>query len=209
MIEVLEENEPGLSFPPRDLRRNLGDGFPWHHPERPHPELSDPAAWWTAIEALLAKAFLSAGVDAKRAAELSHLAHLRYSDPSGYVLFDDVRPVLTQLAEQSWRHIILSNHVPELEAIVAGLGLDGLFSHIITSALIGYEKPHPAAYDVALEAADGADVIWMVGDNPDADARGAEAIGVDAILVRTEDDSVERRAPDLYGAMEIILGSAP
>ncbi len=35
-----------------------------------------------------------------------------------------------------------------------------------------------------LEAVADADAAWMVGDNPEADVRGAEAVGLPAILVR-------------------------
>lgn len=33
----------------------------------------------------------------------------------------------------------------------------------------------------------------MIGDNPEADVRGAEAAGIPAILVRSDDDGVARR----------------
>ncbi len=36
-----------------------------------------------------------------------------------------------------------------------------------------------------LEAVVGADAAWMVGDNPEADVRGAEAVGLPAILIRS------------------------
>ncbi|MFN2389985.1 MAG: HAD hydrolase-like protein [Actinomycetota bacterium] len=48
--------------------------------------------------------------------------------------------------------------------------------------------------------------MWMVGDNVTADVRGAEAVGIPAILVRTEDGSVARRAQDLYGIRALLVG---
>ena len=43
----------------------------------------------------------------------------------------------------------LMNHVPELESIVSGVGLGGLIETVFTSALTGYEKPHPEAFAIA------------------------------------------------------------
>jgi putative hydrolase of the HAD superfamily len=41
-------------------------------------------------------------------------------DARAYSLFEDVVPVLTALREERWRHVIVSNHVPELADIVGG-----------------------------------------------------------------------------------------
>jgi ribonucleotide monophosphatase NagD (HAD superfamily) len=46
----------------------------------------------------------------------------------------------------------------------------------------------------------------MVGDNPEADVLGAERIGLRGILVRGRSPDVERVAPDLAGAVRLILG---
>ena len=47
-------------------------------------------------------------------------------------------------------------------------------------------------------------VTWMVGDNPIADVRGAEAVGIPAVLVRTESADAARRAADLEGVEALI-----
>ncbi len=44
----------------------------------------------------------------------------------------------------------------------------------------------------------------MVGDNPDADVLGAEAVGIPAILVRREDDRVARQVSDLFSVIKLI-----
>lgn len=87
------------------------------------------------------------------------------------------------------------------------LGLGELVESVVCSALIGYEKPHPRAFEIALERCD-ASPVWMVGDNADADVRGAEAVGVPAIQVRRAPaEGVRLHAPDLPGAAEIIRRS--
>jgi putative hydrolase of the HAD superfamily len=188
LVETLDRHEPGHGVSADAFRPHLRDRFPWHEPERPHPELSTPEAWWARIEQLLAVAFAAVGFSPPRAAELASLAHDQYVDPDAYVVFDDTRPALEGLAEAGWRHVLLSNHVPELPDIVSGVGLGDLFEAVHTSAATGYEKPHPEAFAIALRAAGDPRRVFMVGDNPVADVRGAEAAGIPALLVRSPSD---------------------
>ena len=116
----------------------------------------------------MADAYAGVGIDPARARELARHARTRFVDPAhGWALFDDVIEVLTGLREAGWRHAILSNHVPELPALAAGLGVAKLMDTIHTSASTGFEKPHPRAFELALQAAGHPDAVWMVGDNPD------------------------------------------
>jgi len=202
LMHALDECEPGHRVTRDDLRPHLRDGFPWHRPEQPHLELCDPEKWWGEIELLLALALEAAGIAAARSAELAKVARRAFIDPPTHRLFDDTRPVLEKLAHQGWRHVILSNHVPELDHIVKGIGIHSLFDVVLTSALLGYEKPHPEAFGLALEAAGRPEEVWMVGDNPEADVAGAERVGIPAILVRSEGEAT-RKADDLWGVVRI------
>ena len=158
---------------------------------------------------LLTAAYEGVGIEARRAAELAGRVRERYVDPTRvWELFPDTKPVLERLRDQGWRHVVLSNHVPELPAIAEGLGLTPLVDHIVTSAATGYEKPHPEAFRLALELCGAPDEVWMVGDNPTADVAGAEAAGIPAVLVRTQSDAAERIAADLYEAAATITGTA-
>ncbi len=144
------------------------------------------------------------GFDNDEADLIANAAKEKVIDPDGFHLFDDTRPALDRLATDGWQHIILSNHVPELEEIVRGLGLGDVINAVLSSAITGYEKPHPEAFALALRAADNPSTVWMIGDNPDADVRGAEAVGIPAILVRTQDSRVRRTASGLFEAIDII-----
>lgn len=207
LMYVLDTNLPGHNILRDDIRMHLRSGFPWHEPDRPHPELMTLNAWWAVIEGLFARAYERCGIPSPQAAELATLAHARYVDPSGFALYDDAIPVLESLSERGWQHIILSNHVPELPDIISALGLDHLVSKCISSGNIAYEKPHPKAFRLALEVAGHPKQVWMVGDSLEADVKGAEAVGIPAILVRRGHNAeVTRSAPDLFGAAEIISG---
>jgi putative hydrolase of the HAD superfamily len=207
MAEVLLADDPGCSISEEHLRPILRSGFPWHTPEVPHLHLCDAEAWWRAAELSFARHYGAVGIVPERAERLAQAVRSRYVDPSGFSLYDDTLPVLRALRESGWRHRVISNHVPELGYIAAAMGLNGLIEHITNSAEVGYEKPHPEIYRLALKAAGNPEGAWMVGDNVLADVLGAEQAGLRAILVRRADAQACLACADLHGAMEIIEGS--
>lgn len=204
LAEVLQEREPTAGITRADVRPLLHNGFPWHTPDRAHPELNTPEAWWEVVEALLFQACVQLGFSEVKARTYARETHERYIDVAGFKLFDDTLPVLSNLRDQGWRHIILSNHVPELRDLVEGLRLAELVEDALSSAVTGYEKPNPKAFELGREAAGHPEKLWMVGDNPDADVRGAESVGIPAILVRHEDAEVARRFDDLLGVQSFL-----
>lgn len=199
--EVLVEQEPTVQVDAEVFIPALRSRFPWHEPDVAHVELSDPEAWWGRILPLLTEAYEAAGLTTERATELAALARARYVDPSvGWRVYEDTVPALTLLAERGWRHAVLSNHVPELGQIVAGLGLDRHLDTVLCSAVTGYEKPHREAYAAALALRRDGEPVWMVGDNPDADVEGARAAGLPAILVRSNGRGLLEAAEEILAA---------
>jgi putative hydrolase of the HAD superfamily len=199
LAETLDGEEPGHPHSAATFRPHLREGFPWHRPEVAHPELCEPEAWWRSIRPVLSRAYEAAGYASARALELAEAARRLYVDPGvGWELFDDTRAALERLSQAGWTHAILSNHVPELRQIVAGLGLDEVVDLISCSAETGYEKPHARAYASVLDALRPTEA-WMVGDNVVADVLGAEAVGLPAVLVRRPDPRAARYADSLAG----------
>ena len=70
---------------------------------------------------------------------------------------------------------------------------------MFSSALIGYDKPHPEAFRHALRACGNPARRWMVGANPVADVAGAEALGVPAVLIRSDGGE-----PDALAAAQLV-----
>lgn len=58
-------------------------------------------------------------------------------------------------------------------------GLDSYLSAVVTSEEVGFDKPHPAAFQLALKKINAnGENVWMIGDNPTNDILGAKkAIG--------------------------------
>jgi putative hydrolase of the HAD superfamily len=202
LTDVLGPHE----FSPAVIHAEIRSGFPWHSPEVPHPHLADGDSWWRHLAQVLAAAMGRLGVAPAAAAAAASRVRAHYIDPASWQVFPDSMPALAALSDLGWRHVLLSNHVPELPEIVAGLGLGRHLSVIVNSATTGYEKPHPQAYRLALEAAGSPASAWMIGDNPVADVAGAVSAGLRAILVRTRPADGSRHVPDLTQVIGLVSG---
>ncbi len=192
---------------PGPLLEVLDNDMPWHGLNRAHPELSTPELWWARVFATYAEGLSRCGWS--HAATQSAFDALRAEivDARAYSLFEDVVPVLTALREDRWRHVIVSNHVPELTDIVADLGIRAFFADVITSGQVGYEKPHAQMFEAALRCAIPGAPIWMIGDNPECDCDPVGAFGANAILVRAATPAFGRHAADLWQAARLIASS--
>jgi len=200
LLDVLDEHLPGHCVTLQDIRPLLRDGFPWHTPELDHTHVDDAEAWWDLLRPLLSRAFVAVGLDAPAADALTLAVRARYCDPRQFLLYDDTLAALELVRSRGARAVILSNHVPELPSIVGALRLGDLVDAVITSALIGYEKPHPEAFRQALGHTPP-ERACMIGDNPVADVAGAEGIGMRTILVRHPDADY----PDVLSAVSQVL----
>ncbi len=194
----------GRDFSRAAISAEIRYGFPWHTPEVPHPLLADPDAWWMQLGRILTDAIGRLGVGAAAATVSADRVRLHYTDPASWKLVPDAVPTLATLSTLGWRHVLLSNHVPELPGIVNAMGLGPHLVAIVNSAATGYEKPHPEAFRPALEQADRPATAWMIGDNPVADVAGAVSAGLQAILVRTRPADGSHHVPDLAGVIDLV-----
>ena len=204
LLEVLDREMPGHDVTFEMVDGGLRPEFPWHRWETPHPHLTTADQWWEALYPVLEDGFRHAGIEAQRAASFARAFRGVYLRLDRWRLYDDVVPALDALSALGWAHVILSNHVPELADIVQHLGLASKISRIFNSAVIGYEKPHPRAFQIALAALPDADAVWMIGDNPRADVQGAESMGIPAILVRRSSPDVRYVCETLADVAQIV-----
>ena len=124
--------------------------------------------------------------------------------------YPDVVPALRGLRAQGLTLVVVSNWDVSLHAMLERTGLRDLVDGAIASAELGVAKPAAAPFEAALALAGASpEETWHVGDDVVADAGGATALGITALLV-DRDGSLEAPpgvlvVPDLAGlALRLI-----
>ena len=108
-----------------------------------------------------------------------------------FFLYDDVEPALRRLAAAGLRIGLISNTQRPLDEFTAHFALGRIFSAAMSSAQLGFLKPHPAIFEAALAAVgEPAAAAVMVGDSVKADIEGARQAGMRAVLVRRSGDGL-------------------
>lgn len=204
MATVIDRHYPDLQITVDVVRPHFSSGFPWHQPNVPHLDVVDADAWWAAFGLQVAAMLDELGCSDHETRGLVADFRAAYTDCDAFVLLPGARAVLDELARRGWRQLILSNHVPELADIVGALGIDDRIDVVLTSASIGYEKPHPEAYRIALAAAGSPSRIWMIGDSLAADAQGAEAVGLASILLGGAPGRWPHTAAELRDVIDLV-----
>jgi len=106
----------------------------------------------------------------------------------GRQLFPDVIPTLQALKARGVRLGAVTNRGwagPRFWQEVEDLGLRPFFETVVVSCIVGYLKPHPRIFQIALEEMGLAPhEVAMVGDSLRADVAGAKALGMVAVWRR-------------------------
>lgn len=109
---------------------------------------------------------------------------LAFRQRSAFFVFPDVIPALDAMQEAGLRLAVVSNwgwHAPEL---LQTLELARHFEVMSISARVGYQKPHAAIFEHALELLDvSPEQAIHVGDDPGADVSGARRVGIEPVLI--------------------------
>lgn len=195
----------GVKVDETALRPYLENGFPWNRHMESHASYFQGLSWWEYLYTVLAPAMTGNGVSDEDTRKLLPIFRETYLDMRYWYLFADTARTLEKAVAFGYANYILSNHVPELQMIVDGLGLTAYFRQVITSAELGYEKPNPNAFQAVLKQLGPNDTVCMIGDNYTADVLGARVCGMDAILVRgNNSNGYARHADDLDGIWQYL-----
>ncbi|MDF3886539.1 HAD family hydrolase [Cupriavidus basilensis] len=94
---------------------------------------------------------------------------------SNATLFDGVKDLLDDLRLLGIPTAIVTDLTAQIQfRKIVYFGLDHYFDYIVTSEEAGFDKPHAAPFQIALEKMrPSGNCIWMVGDNPVNDIQGA------------------------------------
>ena len=201
---VLDEHEKDHKITDECFGQWLQSGFPWHEPDKDHLHLRDPEAWWDNMCTVFERAYIMSEFSPESMCLCKRSEETPCS--SGALQpYEDTMETLKYIRESGYKNIILSNHIPELPEIVESLGLMEYIDICISSANVGFEKPNSRIFRQAIELADNPQEAWMVGDNLMADVRGAEAVGMRAILVRKPaHEPVKYFSQDLKGIIKLL-----
>ena len=115
-----------------------------------------------------------------------------------FILYDDVTPVLKELAARGIKVGLISNSHRCLASFQQHFELHGLIAAALSSSEHGYLKPHPSIFESALEllGVSAAESV-MVGDSLAHDIEGARRVGMRGILVQRSPDRSGTTPPDV------------
>jgi len=140
----------------------------------------DRRALWARYQRVLLK---EAGIEAGDDLVLGLLGKMREAK-MGLALFDDVKPVLTDLRKRGLTLGLISNIDRDISPTLKGLGIPELLDVIITSLEAGATKPGPRIFQVALEKAGvSSEEAIYIGDQYQVDVLGARGAGMTGILL--------------------------
>ena len=107
---------------------------------------------------------------------------------------------------------VISNSNGSVRSILESVGLAGQLDYVIDSGELGFEKPDPRIFRLALERSgvDAASAVY-IGDLYSVDILGARAAGIRAILLDPGHHWGKRdcdTAPDILTAVRSIVGAS-
>ncbi|MDV3278751.1 MAG: HAD family hydrolase [Nitrososphaerales archaeon] len=126
-------------------------------------------------------------------------------------LYPDVEPVLAKLASLGLTLGLVSNAPPETTKTVEELGLKRYIRHIVISGVVGYTKPNPEIFRIALSKASASPRETIhVGDVYASDVVGARNAGITGVLLDRDRVAGTTDCPTIHGLAEVIplVGSA-
>ncbi|HEX4644060.1 MAG TPA: HAD-IA family hydrolase [Verrucomicrobiae bacterium] len=128
----------------------------------------------------------------------------RFAGPGAWHIYDDVLPALDALAAAGLQLAVVSNWDERLRPLLEQMGLAKYFETVVVSCEVGFPKPSPVIFEHAarrLGLPHGR--ILHVGDNLEADVRGAKSAGFCALLL---DRKKERDGPEQIKSLRDLAG---
>jgi len=109
------------------------------------------------------------------------------------------REVLLQLKAKGFPMVLVSNFYGNIQTVLHEFALDGIFSRIIESAVVGVRKPDPRIFTLGVEALGlQPEEVVVVGDSIDKDIIPAGKAGCQTVWFKGEgwtDDPVDESIP--------------
>lgn len=128
-----------------------------------------------------------------------------WAENQHFFLYDDVAPVLRELASRGLKIGLISNSHRPLTSFQQHFELDGLITAAVSSSEHGFMKPHPSIFVAAMTLAGvQAGESMMVGDSLSHDIDGARRVGMRGVLVhRSGDPAPQTDVPVIRSMTEL------
>jgi putative hydrolase of the HAD superfamily len=167
-----------------------------------HPELDHDEEIWIRFTEDIVRGMGGAGDECRAVAEAITDGWLHSEN---FELYEDVLPVLALLRERGVKIGLVSNTSRDLDVFVRHHRLD--VDAWISSGKHGKVKPSPTIFNAALEqlGVEPAAAV-MIGDSPEDDVAGAEALGIRALLLDREGKHGREDALPTLLALPALLG---
>ncbi|MDX2163557.1 MAG: HAD family hydrolase [bacterium] len=156
------------------------------------------AAWTNARTTMIAphvgkvlmESAVALGVLADKLDQNTLLRHYGWRKIPGTYVFPDVPPTLRTLIEHGVKVGVVTNAFQPMVLREVEFEQHGILDYFpecrVSAADVGYLKPHPAIFELALKKIGAApEETVFVGDDPEADVVGAQGMGMKAVLRRS------------------------
>jgi putative hydrolase of the HAD superfamily len=109
----------------------------------------------------------------------------RFAQPDAWHVFEDVHPILEDLASQDIRLAVISNWDERLRVLLERLRLRDYFETLIISCEVAFPKPSPVIFEQAVARLGlSPDALLHIGDSLEMDYLGARNAGFHALHLR-------------------------
>ncbi len=121
-----------------------------------------------------------------------------------FISFEDAIPALKRVKAKNLKAGLISNVGQEIDSYCDELGFSPFLDFKVTSFEVGYDKPRPEIFKLALERAkvDPSEAIF-VGDQYEQDVVGARGVGMYPILLDRNSSSIYHDCPVIHTLYEI------
>jgi putative hydrolase of the HAD superfamily len=133
----------------------------------------------------------------------------QFARAEAWRIYPDVDETLREARARGLHIGVISNWDERLRPLLREIGLTSRFDSLTVSCEVGVEKPNAPIFLAALRAADvSAHEARHIGDSYSEDVRGAEAVGMRAVLVNRNSDNKQGCAcvRDLRECLKLVAG---
>jgi len=123
-----------------------------------------------------------------------------YIDEKTYALLQENKKMLELLRRAGYPMVLVSNFYGNIRQVLKDAGIEGYFSEVIESAVVGVRKPNPAIFALGVCALDlPASQVLVVGDTYGKDIVPAHQLGCHTLWIKGlqwEEKQVDESLPD-------------